>query len=186
MKHLLFICRLKNKQGFTLVETLVVVTIFSIVAIGIAASFVSGAKLWDRAKNTDFSKAEFLLDMEKVTRQLRQSVNTNEIKFDGASQEVSFPGFADNSVKRIVYIFDSSQKALLRREYNPESDLETYTETTALSSLDEFSFSYLQDTEDGFEWLDSWDEDSGIFSAIKLQGKFKNEDFVKTVFIPIS
>ncbi len=193
MKFWLHIWRTRNSQeGFTLVETLVVATIFSIIGLGITTSFVSGIKLWDRAKNIDFAKCEFLLDMEKISRDFRQIVDIPVIGFEGDSVKVSFPALIGDSIVKITYKFDPERKTLLYKEVGLKDIIsgeeeENYTEEKMLS-LKELSLSYFcwDREKEIYDWKDSWVKDKGIFSAIKLEGKFKGEAFTKIIFIPIS
>ena len=148
MKPLSFICRTRSKSGFTLVETLVVVTIFGIIAVGIASTFASGVKLWNRAKNINFSRAELLLNMEKISRELRQSIYVEKIGFEGTAEEVSFPAVINNATVKVIYKFKADEKTLLRREIKSEDGFfqdeeegwaeEGHAQKVLLSSLDEF------------------------------------------------
>jgi type II secretory pathway pseudopilin PulG len=171
---------------------LVVVTIFGIIAMGIASSFVSGVKLWNRAKNMGFSRTEVLLNMEMISRDLRQGIKVEEIGFQGSAEQVSFPTVVNDSLVKVIYLFDAQEKELVRRQIGLEDALagkessDVYVQRTILSPLEEFSFSYFEKTEESYAWSDTWPKDKGVFRAIKLQGRFKGEDFVKTIFIPAS
>ena len=189
--------------GFTLIETMVVATIFSFIALGIAASFISGMKIWARAQNIDFSKYNNILTLEIISKELRQGIKDPAIGFEIKVDEFSFPSLIGNSIVKITYKFDSEKKILLRRQVDLESiikDLEAdkEQEKVVLSSLEEFFLSYFYpyfDKEKGclvYIWKevkdtkDEWAEAQGIFTAIRLKGKTKGEEFSKTIFIPIS
>lgn len=193
---------MKKHKGFTLVEILVVATIFSFVALGIATSFISGMKLWARARNTDLIQYYNLLSLEKVARELRQSINYPLIGFEAKVDEVSFPCLIDDTVVKVVYRFDAAQKMLLRKQIplndilednEPEQD-----EKIVLSSLDDLSFSYFvkhysdEQKKDIYTWKeveskdDEWLKEEGIFPALKVKVKIKDGEFQKTIFIPVS
>jgi len=193
---------MKKHKGFTLVEIMVVATIFSFVALGIATSFISGMKLWGRARNTDFIQYYNLLSLEKVARELRQSINYPLIGFEVKVDEVSFPCLIDNSVVKVIYKFDETRKILLRNQVALKDILEDNEpeeeEKIVLSSLDDLSFSYLakqysdEQKKDIYTWKeaenkdDEWLKEEGIFPALKVRVKIKDGEFQKTVFIPIS
>jgi hypothetical protein len=168
------------------------VTIFSIIGLGIATSFVSGINLWDRAKNIDFAKCSFLLETEKIARDFRRSVEISKIGFEGDSQRVSFPALIGDAVFNITYRFDPESKTLFYKQVSLKDiisgeERESYAEKKILS-LEELSLSYFYwDREkETYDWQDSWLKDKGIFSAIKLEGKFKGEALTKIIFVPIS
>jgi len=184
--------KLKQGRGFSLIETMVVVTIFSIIALAVGSSFISGMKLWNRAKGAGFSRYELFLSLEYISRDFRQSLYLPEVLFEGTSEEVSFPALAGDSVVKVTYKFDPQEKALLRKEVGLKAvfsgtEKESAAEKQVLS-LGELSFSYLyKDTEKkSYSWVDAWEKGKGIFVAIKLKGRFKDNEFTKTIFIPIS
>lgn len=194
-----------RRQGFTLIETIVVATIFSFLALGIAGSFISGMKLWARAQNIDFSKYNNILTLEIISKELRQGIKYPSIGFEVKVDEFSFPSLIGDSIVKITYKFDPEKKILLRRQVDLESiikdlekEIDKEQEKVVLSSLEELSLSYFYpylDKEKGcvvYIWKevkedeDEWTEAQGIFAAIRLKGKIKGEEFSKTIFIPIS
>lgn len=192
-----------SKKGFTLVETLVVATIFSFVGLAIATSFISGIKIWDRARNTDFLKYNNLLALEMITKELRQAMDYPLIGFEVKAEEFSFPTLINDSVVKVTYAFNSGKKALLRKQAEikdiiSNKEQEDTKEKIAFNSLEEFSLSYfyhyfdLDLNREVYAWkevkteLDAWIKGKGVPLAIKLQGKVKNELFSKTIFIPVS
>ncbi|UCD14898.1 MAG: type II secretion system protein [Candidatus Omnitrophota bacterium] len=201
-----------KKKGFTLVETIVVITIFSIIAVGIASSFTAGMKIWGRARNVDFTQSEALLNLERMAGQLRQCVNISSIGFGGTNEEIFFPAVYGNLAGKIIYKFDAPSKTILLRfqtlenilaqeEEDAEEEVE-YIERK-IASAESFSLSYLyfDEEEVSYEWVDEWkkeededdeeeeeeeEDDKGIFSAVKLEVGVGQDKFVKTVFIPIA
>ncbi len=180
-----------KKNGFTLIEILVVACIFSIIATAIGVSFISGIRLWGRV-NSAGSNTDVLITLEMMAKDLRQSLDMPSIGFQGSSSEVSFSILDDNSILKVTYKFDSNENTLLRRYVYLKdiilgAEKEKYIEKRILSS-EEFSLSYLcYDPENkSYSWKDEWVKDKGIFPAVRIQTKFKNEEFAKVVFIPVS
>ncbi|MBU1122115.1 MAG: type II secretion system protein [Candidatus Omnitrophota bacterium] len=187
-----------KKPGFTLIETIVVMTIFSIIAVGIASSFTAGMKIWGRARGVDFVQGETLFNLERIASQLRQSVNISAVGFGGTKDEFFFPAVLANSIGRVTYKFDSSSNRVLLRFqkledilFAKEEEIEAadveYTERK-FSSADSFyvSYFYWDEEQDSYGWVDEWDQELGIFSALKLEVEVGDNKFVKTVFIPVS
>jgi len=199
MRSSSFICRIKNrlqsKAGFTLIETLIVAVIFTTICVSISASFVSGIKLWNRAKNTDFSKTNFLLEMEMLARQVRQLVIAGPVAIEGGADEVAFAAINGRAVVKVNYKFDPEEKRLIYTQTalediisgQPQQDKDTtFIRRNMLYGLEELSFSYFDRSKDVCTWAAAWAKEKGAFGAIRLTGRFKGEEFTKTIFIPAS
>jgi len=187
------VSRMRRGRGFTLIEVMVALTIFSAIAVSIGACVMSGLRIWNNIKNVNFAKANFILDMDRVAGELRRTIDIPEIGFEGKSLEVSFP-FVDgkNAVVRLAYLYDPEKKALFRkvttlRAILDKKDDKEYSEEEFMQ-LEDFLVTYFDfDKEkEAYLWDKEWTKDQGPFRAVKLEGKFKGESFVKTVFIPIS
>ncbi|MCX5686337.1 MAG: hypothetical protein NTW09_02590, partial [Candidatus Omnitrophica bacterium] len=155
-------------------------------------SIVSGLRIWDNVKNVNFAKANFLLDLDRVAGELYRSLDIPVIGFEGKSLELSFPVVSGDSLVKAAYLFDREKKVLVRRQTSFKELLsdtidKAYTEKEVMAP-DELAFSYYEFNKDKNtgEWTAEWPKTKGIFNAVKITGKFKNEEFTKTVFIPIS
>jgi prepilin-type N-terminal cleavage/methylation domain-containing protein len=181
------------KEGFTLVEALLVAAIFSIIAVGIASTLFSGIRMWGWFNSLDSDYADTVFAMESISQHLRQSVNNAHIGFEGSAYELSFPAVSGGLVFKVVYSFNPDEKLLSRkiiplldimRGKDDESD---YIEKTVLSP-DEFCFEYFAFNSEsgGYEWKESWKKEEGIFYAVRVKGRLKDEEIAKIVFIPIA
>lgn len=182
----------KNNRALTLVEILVVLTIFSVLAVGIAGSFISGMKIWGWARNTDVSQYHTFLTLEMIARELRSSLNLAEVGYVGDNHRVSFPALLGNSILKVTYKFDPQGKKLLRQQMDFKDVLDeklqgNYTEKQVLD-LEDFSLEYFfyNWQEDKYLWKDEWKKEEGVFLAIKIYAKTKTAEFNKRVFIPVS
>jgi len=177
-------------KGVTLVEILIVATIFSIVGVSIASSFFCGMKLWKRAQYTDFMHTDTLLTLEIIARELQQSVNISSIEFEGDSQKVSFPMLVGNSIVRITYEFNASSNVLVRRQVSLDDIIAkkedvSYTEKEILTAENIYlEYLYFDSEKEEFVWKDVWQKDMGKIVAIKLEIKVKENEYTKTVFTP--
>lgn len=184
--------RALSNRAFTLVEVILAITIFSFIAVGISTSFFSGIKLWGRAISTDSWRNDILLGFESVSAALRQSVNIPTIGYSGDAKSISFPIVSGNNIVRASYYFDAQKKALIRRETKLkdilEEKIDSSPEGISVLSLDEFSIQYLyrDPLSNISEWRAEWKKEDGIFAAVKFTSKTHNEEFNKTVFIPIA
>jgi len=188
-----------RKKGFTLVEVLVVTVIFSIIGVGIMTSFVSGVKIWRRSQDLFRVYGDLILTLEKVSRELRHSVNIPDIGFEAvSSNEFSFPALVGSSCMKVTYRFDPQEKTLLRgqvrlkdiiaekekEEYEKEKD--EYREGKIID-LEELNINYFYFNKDDKSlcWQDSWKKEDGILRLVKLNGKYNGKEFTKIILIPI-
>ncbi len=191
--------RQKNRRGFSLVEVVMVAVIFSIIGIGIAGSFISGVKLWRRAQEMSGIYSELILTLEKVSRDVRQSVNVAVIGFEATTQEsmgnkaseFSFPALVRDSVIRITYRFDPLEKKLFRGEVllkdilsGSQKDRYSEKEVMKVDELKIDYYSYNTTTKTG-GWQESWKKEDGIFRLVRLSGKYNGEEFTKIILVPI-
>lgn len=182
----------RAKKGFTLVEVVMVALILSFVAVGIAGSFVSGMKLWNRALTLSSLGHDMALNLEGVAKEARQSLNFPEIGFEGNSSGLSFPIVNQGVISKVSYAFDPQKKAVIRGQVDLKSIREDklqegYTQKDVFSA-EEFSarFMYFDTEKNSTSWADSWAKDKGIFTALQLQGRSKGEEFEKTIYIPVA
>lgn len=177
-------------MGFTLVEMMVVTVIFSVISVVIGASFFSGLKLWDRAKNSDFVYNNGLLTLEIFAKELRQSIKSGVIAFEGEEDRLSFPTLKGNSIVKITYLFNSQKNLLLRKQVKIRDILDNREDSAIereVLSLNGFFLSYFyfdQDKEE-YLWINSWDKE-GIFKAVKIEAIINGIQVSKTIFIPVA
>jgi prepilin-type N-terminal cleavage/methylation domain-containing protein len=191
MKRSFLFCPPTHKvSGFTLVEVLLSVTIFAIIAVSVAGTFFSGIKLWDRVRGTDFVKTSFLIDLEKVAVDVRQAMDVPVIGYTGSAEEFSFPSIEKDSIMRLMYYFDPVQQALIRKTQSLSSILEEKTDpaasTTEIFNASNVTFQYLVKNANSTDWESGWKKDDGIIHAVKLEGVSNGVPFSKIIVIPIS
>lgn len=182
----------KRKKGFTLVEVLVVTVIFSIIGIGIMTSFVSAVKIWRRSQDLFRVYSGLILTLEKVSRELRHSVNMPDIGFEApSSNEFSFPALVGNSCMKVTYKFDPQEKTLSRGQVSlkdiiAEKTEEGYTQAN-LIDLEELNINYFYFNKDdkSLSWQDTWKKEDGILRLVKFNGKYNGKEFTKIILIPI-
>jgi len=185
--------KLKSPEGFTLIELLISICIFSIIAAALGGVLFSGVELWRRAQDVGYVQARTLLELEFFSRRLRQSLNIEEIPLRGDNVSIEFPTLTNNSLLKVRYIFDSSDKEFRYGKIGyqdileqDEDSAEAYSESLVFKA-DAISFTYLSfDSQDNtYLWKDSLAAEEGMPVAIKINIEKDQKEFEKIVFIPI-
>ncbi len=174
----------------TLVEVVMAATVFAVIAVGVAGTFFSGVKLWQRISQVDVMGRFVLVDLQKLSKDLRGCVDLPLIGFQGSETGFYFPSVEGIHVVKVVYSFDEGQKKLVRRSYvfDPaaeEGQAQKVSTEAKILDADELRFSYLDRAAvDAIEWLDAWPKEKGMFSALRVEGVLKGEPFAKIIIIP--
>lgn len=181
------------RRGFTLVEMIMVATLFSILAAGVASSFLSGMRLWGRAQQQDAAYADTLVSLEAIAKELRQSVALPAIGFEGEARKVSFASLSGTSVMKVAYEFDAHKKTLWRRRVALK---EVVAETLQPDTIEQralaadrvtITFGVFNPNEaEGIEWKDEWKPEDGVPLAIRFEVERNHALLAKTVFLPIA
>jgi len=180
---------LRRHSGFTFIEVLLVATIFSILSLAIYSTFASGLRLWDRIQGEALSKRKIILNMEKLSADLRQSPVFSKIGFEGTSSTIAFPVLAGENIYRATYIFE--EKALLRKLTSFKDILEKKEEAEVKKILPDledlkFSFGYLEQGKSEYTFKDTWNKEDGIPRIVKIELESKDADLVKQISLPAS
>ena len=196
------------KNGFTLIELILVTAILVVVGVAIYGSFVSGINIWRRV--TQPSETEDIgLFFKNISYDLRNSFKVTSIKFRGGKNYVSFPtrikdygkeGVRD-SVGQVAYTFDRRNKELYKSQssYSEVYHKKSGRKRMLVEGIDSLQFQYfVYDAQrKKYSWVTSWQERDEPFGAeveynlpliVKIeigmpQGDFERK-FVKTVNIP--
>lgn len=101
-----------SKRGFTLVEILVTMCIFSIVTVGLVGCLLSGLKLWRQSSSGSGSHNLALLELEDLFQNLRHTVYLPGGNLTGTDSRLGFTGADSGRLIRFVYEFDPDNKNL--------------------------------------------------------------------------
>ncbi|GEM_PF-6767833 len=164
-----------DENGFTLVELLVALTIFSIVGMAVFSLFqeaiASRTKiLKSREQIMEARKGIFKLDMELA------GANSGYVRaFQGSSQALHFTGLirSDETHRKLCsvsYILKVDPETATQRFMRKISDMMGYSEEeTLLSSVEYVRFSYLRYFKGKPRWVDRWDDPTVLPLAVRIQ-----------------
>jgi len=183
---------MKKKNGFTVIEILVSATIFSIIALGIGSTFLTGMKIWNRLQKDNFLEQQIPLTLEIIAKNLRQSILSSHIKFSGTEQKISFPCLIGKSIIELTYKFNPQENSIWQIQADLKDILakkQTVKEKKILSSLKDLKISYLDfadKKQKEYKWKKTWEKTESMPIAVKFEINTENHIYAKTVFIPLS
>lgn len=162
-------------KGFTLVEMLMVAVMLGILGLAIVSTFAGGLKIFNRMERYTATKAEILLSMEKMEKDLRNTFSLKGIDFIGEAKRMTFPatlrtfsaqGRTEESLGSVSYYRDDS-----RNERSLSREEKTYTlavkkensghgDVMVLAPIEDINFQYFSyDSETKtYSWVGAWDK----------------------------
>lgn len=187
-----------KRTGFTLIELIISITIFTIVIITVYSVFYMGIKTWRRGQERG-SLQKVRLAFLKIEKELKESFFFSNRPFRGTSTEMVFPlsiSLSDED-KETVYIITYSViedgytglSGLTRKEKPYIQDTEKGEQKTKklLSSKKSIKFEYAHESDDfsqNFEWQENWEEDKPPFGVrISLEMDGSGEIYNKVIFL---
>ena len=194
----------KSFKGFTLIEVLLVCSLFSLAGVMIYYSFSNGLKLWRRAQF--IQKEEFIqIAMDKMGQDLRQAIYFSKIKFEGQENKIKFAGFVmtlpDTQSSRgeegmidqigaVGYEFDALEKKLLRKQADYAHAIKNDLSQTqvALKDIDEVKFNFIFRGKDGYFIQPTAQEliPSMVEVEVKYTDSYKNHKKIERTYpIPV-
>ncbi len=185
--------RRRGKNGFTLVETLIVVALFAVIGVSLLQSFVMGLKVWKAATSPNYSYRKAVIGLERLSTELRQIVNHPTIGFWGARDSCTFANIARDKVYNITYNYSSEDNTFYRTAVSLQELAGTEPASPRrkiIPGVKNFSFSFYgyDTTTSNATFLDSWNyTTSGIPAAVKVACTVEDgREFEKVITIPIS
>ncbi len=121
-----------KRYGFTLIEILIVVSLFSLISIAIYSSVVSGLNVWNRIR-TKIIEEDIALFFDKISLDLHNSYFYSKIKPEGSRHSISFPcrvwvpadsklglpsGHYLRQLGKVEYFFDKEKHLLIKKIAN--------------------------------------------------------------------
>ena len=188
-----------RKRGFTFIELIIAVAIFSVISLVVYSAFYMGIKAWRRSQG-ERDVQEIRLGLLKIEKELKRTFFFSQAPFNGSSSEIVFPlTFSDIDKDRMHIISydvkkdgDAGLSMLVRKEkiFSEELDQSEGSSKEIFDSMNSIKFEYAYKpglSSDGFEWRDYWDGEGqgGLPSGVRISlelGKPK-EIYTKVIFL---
>jgi prepilin-type N-terminal cleavage/methylation domain-containing protein len=190
----------RGQQGFTLIELMVSLTIFSVVALAIYSAFASGVGAWRSAREFSSTYQTARLVLDDMARELTNALTLSGSDFVGEAQRLSFltvrrpPDVngrpADPRITRVTYEVRrdraSATYSLARVEATQADGSpgeETELVVSPISRL-EFLYTHKDDRGQIVPWKDAWQVSDALPLGVKIILVVGETRFTKLVFIP--
>jgi len=194
-----------RKSAFTLVEMLLVASLFSVISLAVFNAFANGLKIWERGCRPIIEE-DISLFFEKLEGDLRNYSVYSHIGFDGKPGRITFAtivstlidqkkvkgveeaGYA-KEIGRVEYYFDENRRNLYRRQANFSQALKNKfgPDQPILKSIESVTFQYGYKTNRGYV-IENKGKDA-IPSFVLVDIKFKQGQGIgqmkKVISIPV-
>ncbi len=122
----------RPKKAFTLIEILLVCSLFSVIAIALFQSLSSGLKIWERGRLAA-KEDDVVIFFDKIGQDLANSISFSVIPFSGKADTITFAAvisrflpqennapndFSQGQIGQVEYFFDPGSKNLCYRRAN--------------------------------------------------------------------
>jgi prepilin-type N-terminal cleavage/methylation domain-containing protein len=179
-------------SGFTFLETLIVVALFSIISVSLFQTFSMGLKVWKLASTPNFTDRKAILGMERLTQELLRIRSYSGINFSGESDAVHFAEVVNDRIFNVTYRFDPEGGCVWRRAVSLQdmSEEKESPERQVMTSVKEFLLTYygFDAQEKNFSFFESWNESAthlpyAVNISVTLE---EGRSLSRVVWLPIS
>lgn len=192
--------RTNKRRALTLVELLVSLTIFMLVASSVYYTLMSGIRLWTRINETIAENHSLRTFFNIISRDLKCAVPYPDMECMWSSGEMAFMAIipvrdgssARDELARIAYRFDEAKGGIMRScaTFREGFDENNARENIVCANLDEAVFEYpFKDMADKGEyvWKEGWESDDNEVPRgvrIRVAPSYKKKQFFeKYVFM---
>ena len=160
-----------KRSGFTFIEIIVSITIFTVIIVSVYSVFYMGVKTW-RRNQEERSLQKIRMTFLKIEKELKRTFFFSMVPFNGTSKEVLFPlsiSDLDSDTEKlyvVTYAIDRDEyvglEGLTREEEVFSEDPGDFKEKkkNLLPLMKEIRFEYARTSGDSsktFAWQDEWD-----------------------------
>lgn len=172
---------MKKQRGFTLMELLLAISIFAVIALCLYSVFSGGIRVW-RKQGEGFKYTHGTrLALDNIAKELRNAIiyalpikplpgeeNPQDLQFIGEKTKLSFMTLIGSDIAKVSYWFENNEQqggVLKRIAFLQKTGFkdDTQKEEVLIQDLSDLSFEYAypgESEEVAVSWKDSWGADS--------------------------
>ncbi len=107
-----------RRKGFTFIELLVAISIFSVIAVSIYYAFSTGVFAWRRLSTATESYQKATLALELMGNEIAGYIPSNTVKMEGAKDRIAFladlTDIDNPGLYKISFFLDSAKNTIMR------------------------------------------------------------------------
>ncbi|MCG2711838.1 MAG: prepilin-type N-terminal cleavage/methylation domain-containing protein [Candidatus Omnitrophica bacterium] len=189
------------KKGFTLLELLIGMSVFAIVAASVYSSLYLGVKVWKQEENLDQMMQEAVLSLKVMERALRCAFlnpENEKISFVGLGERIDFFSTSpEGGIEKVAFYLRPNEGdnsfSLLRSKvmYTRLDDEEAPREEVINTKIRELKLKYFSKDEN--IWHEIWPEELILPQEVSIEVNFApafeksgSFDLVKYINIPMA
>lgn len=187
----------EESSAFTLMELLLAITLFSIIAVAIYSSLAAGIKIQKRGSYLGGEYHDLRLAFYRIAQDLRTAIPINNIYLAEESEKLCFFSImptlsGGREIYKITYTWKQEKDYLILSRLK-ETYIDSLQEVHAKSDklLDKitqltFDYGYIKKAMSGkedFYWKQNWKEEA-MPKLVRIKLKTKTEKFDKVIYCP--
>ncbi len=183
---------IKDKTGFTFIETMVVIALLGILSVSLFSSFAMGMKVWKRAASFNLAERKSILTLERMARELREVFNYSAIGFQGNKTHIEFANIFNNTVYNVSYTYVPEENSVKRSSISRQqmaAQGEAPRARGVIPDVKDLAFSFYGPVNQtgNATFSDAWNSSvSGVPEAVKVSVTLKDgKNLEKITPIPI-
>lgn len=161
----------QKTDGFTLMEMLVVVSLFSIVALVLYSNFAGGVRVFTRL-NQSAGGEDLSIFLDKLNRDFQNAFAFSDLPFEGKDSQVVFttqihaaaPLGGERSVGRMTVYYDPESNTIFSRKEDMSQIFQEKVGTPSplLRGVQDLQLSYFEfdPLEKSYVWIKEWDPEN--------------------------
>ncbi|MBU4375978.1 MAG: prepilin-type N-terminal cleavage/methylation domain-containing protein [Candidatus Omnitrophica bacterium] len=201
----------KSPPSFTLIELLIALSIFAVVAVTLYSTFFAGISVWKRSGDTSSAYQDIRVVFDDIARDLKDMIyftkdGESAYAFIGAPNKVIFMTLEEyaspqmkpaREVVRVSYYFDTAKEEFIKKraDISLGFDIEKAEEDVLLRGVKDFQFEYCYDSgdeDDPYLWQEEWEDDEAriprgirIVTVMKaIKSGDEASEITRVIFIP--
>lgn len=201
----------RRDESFTVIELLIALSIFAVVAVTLYSTFSAGLSVWKRSGDTSDSYQDIRVVLDDMARDFKDMIYFSKDKesmfvFSGMPKEITLMTLEEGAteklepnreVVRVAYSFDDVKGELTGQEADITLgfDVNEAEKDILLKGLEDFKFEYCYysgDEDEPYLWEEEWkDENMQIPRGIRITVFPKNgknakdtSKITRIIFIP--
>jgi hypothetical protein len=188
----------RNRESFTFIELIIVVSILSLVSLTIYSTLANGTKIWQTV-NRVLPEEDLQIFLDKFAHDIANTLKFGSIRFLGEPDRLEFacvvysPSLNNKTVGKIIYGYDQGKNILYKWEldYSQVYDGQEGLPEQALKNIKSLKFQFFFYNEDKKEylWADEWVKEK-LPLAVRVELEFKDgsqiDKVTRTISIPVA